>query len=58
MSKVSVTLNEQEQIELQMLLTDKDGTAALRFLKDVVWSQVQATHRKALRSHLEMGAGD
>lgn len=56
MSTISVILNEQEQIELQMLVTDKDGVEALRFLKDVVWSQVQATQRKALRSHLETGA--
>jgi hypothetical protein len=53
--KVSVVLDEQEQQELQMILTDGDGAAALHFLKDVVWSQVQAVRRKALRGHLEAG---
>ena len=55
MSKVSVVLDEQEQQELQMILTDGDGTAALRFLKEVVWAQIQAVRRKGLRSHLEAG---
>ncbi len=31
MSKVSVVLDEQEQQDLQMILTDGDETAALRF---------------------------
>ena len=55
MPKLSVVLDEQEQQDLQMILTDGDGTAALRFLREVVWSQVQAVRRKALRSHLEAG---
>ncbi len=53
--KVSVVLDERQQQELQMILTDKDGAAALRFLKEVIWAQVQAVHRKGLRSHLEAG---
>ncbi len=55
MPKVSVVLDEQEQQELQMILTDADDEAALRFLKEVVWAQVQAARRKGLRSHLEAG---
>lgn len=57
MSKVSVVLDEQEQQELQMILTDGDASAALRFLKDVVWAQIQAARRKGLRGHLEAGQG-
>ena len=55
MSKVTVVLDEQEQQELQMILTDGDATAALHFLKKVVWAQVQAVRRKGLRGHLEAG---
>jgi hypothetical protein len=55
MLKVSVVLDEQQQAELQMILTDEDAEAALRFLKEIIWAQVLATHRKELRSHLEMG---
>jgi hypothetical protein len=50
-------LDEREQQDLQMILTDGDGTAALRFLKEVIWSQVQAVRRKGLRGHLEAGQG-
>ena len=53
MSKVNVTLDEQEQVELQMILADKDAEAALRFLKEVVWDHMQAVRRKEMRSHLE-----
>ena len=56
MQKVSVVLDEQQQTELQMILADKDEEAALLFLKDVIWEQVQASRRKALRGHLEQGA--
>jgi len=55
LSKVTVVLDEQEQQELQMILADGDGTAALQFLKKVVWSQVQAVRRKGMRGHLEAG---
>jgi hypothetical protein len=48
-------LDEQQQQDLQMILTDGDEAAALRFLKQVVWSQVQAVRRKGLRGHLEAG---
>lgn len=54
-SKVAVTLDEQEQLQLQMILADKDEAEALRFLKEVIWAQVQAMRRKELRAHLEKG---
>ncbi len=56
MPKVSVVLDEQQQAEAQVILADGDGAEALRFLKEVVWAQVQAVRRKALRSHLDQDA--
>jgi len=56
MSKVSVALDEEQQAELKMILVDKDAEAALRFLKEIIWDQVQDALRKGLRSHLEKGA--
>ena len=56
MQKVNVVLDEQQQTELQMILVDQDEKAALLFLKEVVWEQIQASSRKALRGHLEKGA--
>jgi len=57
MPQVSVVLDEQQQNELRMLLIDGDGAAALRFLREVIWAQVQAVRRKELRGHLEAGRG-
>jgi hypothetical protein len=54
-AKVSIVLDEQEQAELQVILVDRDAEDALRFLKEVVWPQVQAVRRKGLRGHLEAG---
>jgi hypothetical protein len=55
MAKVSMTLDDQQQAELKMILIDKDAEAALRFLKEIIWDQVQTAYRKGLRSHLEKG---
>jgi len=55
MAKVTVVLDERQQAELQMLLADGDGEEALRFLKEVVWKQVQAARKLGLRGHLEQG---
>jgi len=57
MAKVAVVLDEQEQVELKVILSDSDEAEALRFLKKVVWAQVQAVRRKELRGHLEQGQG-
>jgi len=54
-SKVSVVLDEREQAELQVIVVDRDKAEALRFLKEVVWAQVQEVRRKGLRGHLEAG---
>jgi len=56
MLKVVVTLDEQQQTELEMIIADKDEEEALNFLKEVIWSQVREIHRKELRGHLEKGA--
>ncbi len=55
MAKVAVVLDDQEQVELKVILSDGDAAEALRFLKEVVWAQVQAIRRKELRGHLEQG---
>ena len=55
MAKVTIVLDEQQQAELEMLIADGDQAEALRFLKEVVWQQVQAVRKLGLRSHLERG---
>ena len=54
-SKLSIVLDEQQQQQVEMILADGDGAEALRFLKEVVWAQVQAVRRHGLRSHLDKG---
>ena len=56
MLKVNVVLDEKQQTELQIILIDQDEKAALIFLKEIIWEQIQASNRKALRGHLEKGA--
>ncbi len=56
MAKINVVLNDERQAELKMILVDEDEQAALIFLKEVVWEQIQAALRLGLRSHLEKGA--
>ncbi len=56
MAKVNVVLDDEEQAELKMILVDEDEQAALKFLKEVIWEQIQAALRLGLRSHLEKGA--
>ena len=54
--KVSVILDEQQQVELKMIVSDRDEAAALQFLKEIVWAQVQGVRHKGLHSHLDKGA--
>ena len=55
MQKINVVLDEQQQIELKMILVDQDEKAALLFLREVIWEQMQASSRKALRGPIEKG---
>ena len=55
MNRVSVVLDEAQQAQLRMVLVDRDGAEALRFLREVIMPQVESVRRKALRSHLEAG---
>ena len=53
MPKVGITLDEQQQAEVQVIVADGDAREALRFLKEVVWGQIQASRRKSLRGPME-----
>jgi len=55
-SKVAITLDEQQQVEVRMIVADGDAQEALKFLREVVWGQVQGVRRKELRGHMEQGA--
>ena len=53
MSKVAITLDEQQQAEVQMIVADGDAQEALRFLEEVIWGQMRALGRKAMRGPME-----
>lgn len=55
MDKISVVLDNEQQVWLRMILSDRDGEEALRFLREVIWPQVESVRRKELRGHLEAG---
>jgi hypothetical protein len=38
---VAISLEQREQMELEVILTDQDGKAALQFLKDVIRKKVK-----------------
>jgi hypothetical protein len=50
-SKTAIILDDQDLIELQAILLDGDAQEALRFLKKVVWKQVEAARRQGMQSH-------
>jgi hypothetical protein len=56
MPKVAVTLDDKQQAELKMIPIDEDAVASLRFLKEIVWEQIQSALRLGLHSHLEKGS--
>jgi len=55
MSKVAIVLDDRDLIDLRAIVLDGDAQEALRFLKRVIWEQVEAVRRKEMRSHLEKG---
>ncbi len=57
MTKVSVVLDEKQQTELQMIMVDRDEKEAMRFLKEVIWAQVQAVRRHGVCGRPDQGQG-
>jgi len=38
---VAISLDQKEQMDLEVILTDQDGKAALHFLKDVIRKKIR-----------------
>ncbi|MCX5885503.1 MAG: hypothetical protein NT096_06310 [Proteobacteria bacterium] len=38
---VAISLDQKEQMELEVILTDQDGKAALQFLKDIIRKKIK-----------------
>jgi hypothetical protein len=51
--KAVVTLNEQDVMALERILTDGDEKEALSFLKKSIYNQVLYSQQGRLKSHLD-----
>ena len=51
--KTTVTLNEEELLELELIITDQDVKAALNFLKRSVYERIVRSQQGKLKSHLD-----
>ena len=53
--KTAVALEEEELVELQRIIIDRDEKEALKFLKKVVFDKVLRFQKGILRPHLDTG---
>ena len=53
--KTAVALEEEELMELQRIIIDRDEKEALRFLKRSVYDKVLRSQKGRLKSHLDTG---
>ncbi len=44
----SISLSNEEVLELQRILLDGDAEAALQFLREAIWHKVKAGNRKLI----------
>jgi len=55
--KTAISLEEEELLQLERIIIDRDEREALTFLKKSVYDKVSHSQNKRLQSHLE-GRGD
>ena len=53
--KTAIALDEQELLELERVITDKNEKEALGFLKKAVYNKVARSQQERLKSHLDTG---
>lgn len=51
--KTAVSLDEEELIQLEQIITDQNEGDALKFLKKVVYDQIIRRQTQCLKSHLD-----
>lgn len=57
-AKPSVSLSDEEVLELRQILTDADEAAALKFLREVIWHRVKAANRTLINPRQGTGSLD
>ena len=53
MRRTAISLNEEELLELERIVIDRDGKEALIFLKKSVYNKVVRSQQGRLKSHLD-----
>lgn len=56
--KAAVALDEEELVELQRIIIDRDREGALRFLKRSVYNKIARSQRGRLKPHLDNGGNN
>jgi len=53
--RAAIVLEEEELLELERIITDKDEKKALDFLKKAVYDKITRSQQGKLKSHLDTG---
>jgi hypothetical protein len=53
--KTAIALEEEELLELEQIITDRDEKEAFAFLKRSVYDKVSRSQQGKLKSHLDTG---
>ena len=53
--KAAISLDEQEVLTLERIVTDLDEKEAIRFLKKSIYEKIARSQRGRLKSHLDSG---
>jgi hypothetical protein len=53
--RAAIAFDENELLQLERLVTDRDEKGALRFLKKAVYDKIVRSQQGRLKSHLDTG---
>ncbi len=53
--KTAVSLDEQDLMELERIVTDSDEKETLRFIKKTIYDRILHSQQGRLKSHLDTG---
>ncbi|MBA7540635.1 hypothetical protein ES705_32934 [subsurface metagenome] len=54
--RTAIAFDEQELLELERVITDRDEKGAFNFLKKAVYDRIVRAQQGRLKSHLDTGA--
>ena len=57
LKKTAIAFDEQELMKLEEIITDRDQTEALKFLRRTVYNKIERAQKNILRCHLDI-SGD